>query len=103
MNGRGWAGKVVDLVDLDKEGMGDVVSHSLELWQRQQRGDIFLAAGEIIVDAQHVIALGNQLLTQMRSQKPGAPGDEDPFSDRTHERFPTNGRGAARAGRPMLT
>ncbi len=54
---RGRAGEVVDLVDLDKERMGDVVAHRLEMRVAQQLGDVVLAPGEVIVDAEHVVAL----------------------------------------------
>jgi hypothetical protein len=82
---RGRAGEVVDLVDLDKQRMGDVVAHRLEMRHPQQRGEIVLAAGEVVVDAQHVVALGNEALAQMRAEKSGAAGDQNALSDDAHE------------------
>ena len=82
------------------------MAQRLEVRVAQQARDIVLAAGEVIVDAQHVVALGNQALAQMRTEEPGTAGDENPLGHDTHgiARFmPAPAIGAARcAGRPML-
>ena len=57
--------------------MGDVVPHRLEMRVAQEMGDIVLPPGEIIVDAEYVVASGEQAFAQMRSEKPGPAGDED--------------------------
>ena len=89
MDRRGRAGEVVDLVDLDKQRMGDVVAHRLEMRVGQQVRDVVLAAGEIIVDAEHVVALGEQPLAQMRAEKTGAAGDQNAFGDDAHPDDPS--------------
>ena len=73
---RGRAGEVVDLVDLDVEREGDVVAHQLEMRIAQQMRDVVLAAGEEVVDAQHVVAVAQQALAQMRAEEAGAAGHQ---------------------------
>jgi hypothetical protein len=43
-------------------------------------GDVVLAASEIIVDAQDVVALSHQLLAEMRADKSGTAGHEHTLS-----------------------
>ncbi len=64
--------------------MRHIVPHRLEMRVGEQRRDVVLAAGEIIVDAQDVVAVGAQPLAQVRAEKPGAAGDENPFHDSAH-------------------
>ena len=90
--------------------MGDVVAHRLEMWVGQQMSDVVLAPGEIIVDAEHVVALGQQALAQMRAEKTGAAGDENTFGDDAHRTIFRSGHASTRnsgrtirGGRPTLT
>ena len=85
---RGRAGQVVDLVDLDVEREGDVVAHQLEVRVVQQVDDVVLGAGEEVVDAQHVVAVGQQAVAQVRAEEAGAAGDHDPFSNGVLHCFP---------------
>src|SRR5205807_2038265 len=84
MDRRRRASQVVDLVDLDKQRMGHVVAHRLEMRVAQQMGDVVFAAGEVIVDAQYVVAASEQPLAQMRAEKSGATGDQYPLWNRMH-------------------
>ena len=72
--------------------MRDVVPHRLEMRNPKQPGDIVLAAGEVVVDAQHIVAAGHQPLAEMRAEKTGTAGDENALSDRAHEEIPGEGR-----------
>src|SRR5260221_14506384 len=56
--------------------MGHIVPHRLEQGLGQERRDVVLAAGEVVVDAEHVVSLGDKPLTQMRAEKAGAAGDK---------------------------
>jgi hypothetical protein len=38
--------------------------------------DIGLAAGEIVVDAENLLAVGQESLTQVRAEKTGSAGDQ---------------------------
>src|SRR5262249_45187350 len=61
----------------------------LEIGGAQQMRDVVLAAGEIIVDTQHVVALRQQALAQMRTQEAGAAGHEYPFPGEAHKARPS--------------
>src|SRR3954464_13631005 len=84
MDRRGRAGEVVDLVHLDKQRVRYVVPHRLEMRVAEQAGDIVLPPGEVIIDAEHVVALGAQPLAEIIPRESGAAGDEYPFHDSTH-------------------
>ena len=73
---RGRAGEIVDLVDLDIERKRHVVAHQLEARMADQMLDVALAAGEEIVDANDVVAVGNQAIAQVRAEKAGTAGDQ---------------------------
>ena len=74
---RGRAGEIVDLVDLDVERERDIVAHQLEARMGQQMLDVVLAAGEEVVDADDVVAFRNQAIAKVRTEEPGAAGDEN--------------------------
>src|SRR6185437_14862530 len=87
VDGRGRASEIVDLVDLDIEREADIVAHRLEIRVRQQMRDVGLAPGEVIVDAEYVVAPGQQALAEMRAEEAGAAGDEDAFFAGAHGAF----------------
>ena len=74
---RGRAGEIVDLVDLDIEREGHVVAHELEARMAEQVLDIALGAGEQVVDAEHLMALAEQPVAQVRAEEAGAAGHQD--------------------------
>ena len=80
MDGRGRAGQVVDLVHLHVEGEGDVVAHQLEVGVVEQVGDVVLGAGEEVIDADDVMAVGEEAFAEVTAQEAGAAGDEDAFA-----------------------
>jgi hypothetical protein len=61
--------------------MRDVVPYRLKVRYSEQMRNVIFASGEVIVDAQHVIALRDELLAQMRTQKPCTASDKDTLSD----------------------
>ena len=75
---RGRAGEVVDLVDLDIEREGYVVAHQLEARLAHQVRDVGPAAGEEVVDAQHLVAVGQEPLAQEAADEPGPAGHQHP-------------------------
>ena len=85
---RGRARQVVDFVDLDVQGESDVVPHRLEVRIADQVGDVVLAAGEIVVDAQHIVSVAHQTLTEMRPKETGAAGHQHPFARQSHQFLP---------------
>jgi len=56
------------------------VAHQLEMRIAEAGGDIVLVAGEVVVDAQHVVACRQQALAEMRAEKAGAAGHQDPLA-----------------------
>jgi hypothetical protein len=74
---RRGAGEVVDPVDLHVQREGDVMPHQFEVGIAQQVGDVLLAAGIEVVNAQHVVAVAQQALAQVRAEEAGTAGDQD--------------------------
>jgi hypothetical protein len=72
--------RVVDLIHFHIEREGNVVAHHFEPRLVQQVDNVVLAAGEVVVDTQHVAVVSQQSFTQMRAQKSGATGDQNAFS-----------------------
>jgi len=70
---RGGAGEVVDFVDFQKQRLDDVVPQELEIRTFQQMGDVGFLAGEKVIGADDIVALIDQALAQMRTQKARAP------------------------------
>ena len=82
MDGRGRTGEVVDLVDLQVDGVDDVVADELEAPMPQEVAYVVLAAREEVVEAQDVVTFRDQAVAQMGAEKTGPPRDEDPLHDR---------------------
>ena len=76
VDGRSRAGQVVDLVDLDVEREGDVVAHELEVGVVEQMQDVVLGAGEKVIEAEDIVAVGEQALAEVGTEEAGAAGDE---------------------------
>jgi hypothetical protein len=58
-----WASRtsqVVNLVDFNVQGEGDVMANQFKIWMIQQMRDIFLVSSEIVVDTHHLVATCNQ-------------------------------------------
>lgn len=54
VDGRGWAGEVVDLVHLQQDALRDVVAHHLKVGLANEVQHVLLAAREEIVQADHL-------------------------------------------------
>ena len=74
VDGRGGAGQVVDLVDLRVVGRGDVVAYGIEAVAAQQVADVVLAAREVVVDADHVVAFHDEAFAEVRPDEACATG-----------------------------
>src|ERR1700731_1007293 len=79
MDRRGRAGKIVDLVDLDVERKGHVVSYRLKGMLAEQRLDIAVRPREIIVDAKHLAFLAHEPCAQVRAKKSGTACYKNPL------------------------
>jgi hypothetical protein len=60
------------------------VSMRLEAIIAAQMRDVILPAGEVIVHAQHIVAVGQKAFTQMGAQEAGAAGHQDPLAGQWH-------------------
>ena len=80
VDGRGRAGEIVDLVDLDLKGEGHIVAHQLEIAVFEKRRNVAASAGEEIVDAEDLVAFPQEQRTEMRAKKTCSSGYKDPFS-----------------------
>ena len=67
----GRAGEVADAVDLQLHRLGDVVAQQLEARVADQRYDVVARAGEEVVEAEHLVAVGEQPFAQVRADEAG--------------------------------
>ena len=74
---RGRAGEVVNLIHLKLEGLNHIVPHELKVRVAHQVQHIALTTREKVVHANDLVALVEQTLTQMGSQKTRTSGDQD--------------------------
>ena len=68
------AREVIDLVHLEVQGKRHVVTDELKPVVIKQVADVVLGASEEVVDADDLVALTQQPVTQVGAQKPGAAG-----------------------------
>src|SRR5690606_2399767 len=62
---------------LDEQRKGHVVAHELEPGVPGEVLDVPFGPGEQVVDAEHLVSVGQQAVDQVRSEKARAAGDED--------------------------
>ena len=78
MDGGGGAGEVVDLVDLEEDGLDDIVADELEARVGEVVRDVFLAAREEVVDDDDAVPAGEELVHEVAADEAGAAGDDHP-------------------------
>ena len=76
---------MVDLVDLHRHLLGDVVAHQLEAVVVEQVLDVGARAGEEVVEADDLVAFVQQPLAQVRAEETRATGDQN--SPSRHRQF----------------
>jgi hypothetical protein len=69
--------EVVDLVDLEEDGLDDVVADHLEVGVAEVVHHVLLASREEVVDDDHAVAARHQAVHEVAADEPGAAGDED--------------------------
>ena len=79
MNGGCRTGQVVDLIDFEVDRVDDVVTDAFKMGISQQMADVVLAAGVKIIEAKELLSLCEKPLAEVRSEKAGAAGDQNPF------------------------
>ena len=75
MDRRRGASEIKDLIHLDEEGMGDVVSQQLEVLVVEEVLDVATGASKKVVDAKHLVAAFEQAVGEMRPEEARSPGD----------------------------
>jgi hypothetical protein len=69
---RGRAGKIVNFIDFQIERKGHVVAHEFETRMPDQALNVLLGAGEEVVGANDIVAIGDQAIAQMRAEEASA-------------------------------
>src|SRR5262249_29220850 len=76
MNGRCWAGQVVDFVDFDVERKRHVMPDQFKLSAVEEVLDVPFGASEKIVEAEHLVAFQQESLAQMGAKEPSSTSYE---------------------------
>jgi hypothetical protein len=71
--------EIIDLVNLNIEGKGNVVPHQFEVMIIQQMKNIPFIPGKKIIDAEDIAALLQKTFTEMRTEEACAAGHENTF------------------------
>ena len=77
VDGGGGAGEVVDLVDLEEDGLDDVVADELEAGVGEVMHEVLLPAREEVVDDDDAVPAGEKLVYEVASDESGAASDHD--------------------------
>lgn len=70
---------MVDLIHLQQDRLDDIVADQLEAGVSKVMHHVFLPPGEEVIDHDHVIPPGKQLVHQMAPDESGASGHNDPL------------------------
>ena len=76
VDGRCGTSEVVNFVDLDVEGEGNVMAQQLEVGMSDEMRDVVLGPRKEIVDADDVVTTGQETLAEVRPQEAGASGNQ---------------------------
>jgi len=73
----GGAGEVVDLIDLELEGVDDVVTDQFERGMADEVEDVAFAAGEKVVEADDFVAFMEKPLAEVGAKESRTTGDQN--------------------------
>lgn len=79
VDGRSGACQVVDFVDLEEEGMDDVVADELEVGMVEEMSNVVLAPREKIIDTDDVSARSEEVFAEVTAEKTCSASHENPF------------------------
>ena len=77
MDRRRGASEIIDLIDLEQDRLGHIVTDELEIVVVQQMRDVLFAAGKEIVETDDLVAFIKKPFAKMRTDKPGPAGDKN--------------------------
>ena len=81
---RGGAGQMPDAVHLQADRIGHVVADQLKAWMADPLADVLLAAGEVVVEADHLLAGLHQPVHQVGAHETGTAGHQVAGQGRWH-------------------
>jgi hypothetical protein len=70
-------GEVVDPIDLEEDGLDDVVTEQLEPGVAEVVRNVGFPPGEEVVDHDHAVPLLQQPVHEVAAHEPGPAGDDD--------------------------
>src|ERR1700688_3010012 len=77
IHGAGGAGEVEDVIDCaDVKGLANVFFYKFKARVVREVSDVTATASQQVVDNNHAVAFAKESVTEMRSQKAGAAGDQ---------------------------
>ena len=86
MHRRGRTGQMPDAVHLDPQRFRHVVSDQLKARMADPLGDVGLATGEVVVEADHLFTGLHQPVHQMGTEETGTPGAQIARERSGHQR-----------------
>lgn len=78
MNRRGRASQVVDLIDLQQNRLHNIMSNELEPRVLEMMDDVLLPPREEVIDHDHVVTSGDELVHEMAPHEPRPARHDDP-------------------------
>jgi len=84
----GRTGEVEDRVDFQAYRLRDVVPQKLEALIVQQVADVLLGPCEEVVEADHVVAVGQEPLAEVRAYESSSASDQNRLAAFAHLRTP---------------
>ena len=84
MTWRRWAGKIEDFVDFQKDFVRYIVPNQFKIRVVDQVNQIRLLTGEKVVEANDIVPVRDESLTEMGAEKSSSPSYQDAF-DLRHE------------------
>jgi|TARA_B110000037_G_scaffold215193_1_gene272254 hypothetical protein len=75
MRGGGRAGEVINAVDLEHEGLTDIMADKLEVRIGKEVGDISFPAGKKVIKADDVVTLVKEALAEMGAEESSSACD----------------------------
>ena len=75
VNGRGGTCQIIDLVDLEQDGLRNIMPHQFICGVAHQMSDVLLTAGKKVIEAYDLVPIFNKPFAQVRTDKTGTAGD----------------------------
>ncbi len=70
------------MVDFQTDRFCNIMANEFKIWIFQIVSDVFLLSSVEVIQANNFMALSEEFVAKMRTEKAGAAGDEDPLAGR---------------------